>query len=302
MFKKKQSIISYDDKNIDVFAPQGNRVHSWHRDKGFDLVETNSEYHFFCKDCGQNNHNSVSKPEFTYKFNNYKFRSDDFFIEDASENYLFSGCSHTFGLGLPIETTWGYQVNQSLNGKKFLNLAVSGSSYKQIFLNIYKYLNLFDKPKAIFLLLPDLNRYDYIDTISKVKFLKTSYFISSSLYSKSEELLKMLNYETLFFNFINEIVVLEMYCKKLGIPLYWSTWNERLYSEIISFKQNHHESNIILNNFVYWDESCYPDQNNTLFNKKYKLYARDKEHFGTIAHEFFYNCFLKRIKDEKNNQ
>lgn len=301
MFNKKTSIVSYDSKNFSFLVPRGNVVHNWDNPEGPKFVEDGGEYQFFCKDCGHTNHQDIPNPEFTYKFNNYKFRSDDFSTKDASSNYLFSGCSNTFGLGLPIEATWGYQLNQSLSGEKFLNLAVSGSSYKEILLNLYKYINLFGKPKTIFLLLPDLNRYDFVDIISKVKFLRTSYFINSSDYSKNEELSKMLNYETLFFNFINEIILFETYCKQMSIPLYWSTWNERLYSEIENFKNNHQESNVLLNNFVYWDENSYPDMSDLKFNKKYKLYAREKQHFGTMAQRFFHNCFLKRINDEKNN-
>ena len=41
----------------------------------------------------------------------------------------------------------------------------------------------------------------------------------------------------------------------MSIPLYWSTWNERLYSEIENFKNNHQESNVLLNNFVCWDKN-----------------------------------------------
>jgi hypothetical protein len=70
MFKKKQSIISYDDKNFSFLIPRGNIVHNWDNPKGLEFVEDGGEYQFFCKDCGDYNHENVSNPEFIYKFNN----------------------------------------------------------------------------------------------------------------------------------------------------------------------------------------------------------------------------------------
>lgn len=60
----------------------------------------------------------------TYKFNSYGFRSDEFSLDP---NIVFLGCSHTCGIGMPIEQTWASIVSKTLGLKNF-NLGVGGSS------------------------------------------------------------------------------------------------------------------------------------------------------------------------------
>jgi hypothetical protein len=60
----------------------------------------------------------------TYKFNHFGFRADEFTTEPA---IMFVGCSHTFGVGLPVESTWAHQVSTALKLKNF-NLGVGGAS------------------------------------------------------------------------------------------------------------------------------------------------------------------------------
>ena len=50
--------------------------------------------------------------EFTYQFNSFAFRCEEF-TNDPS--ILFLGCSHTVGVGLPIEHTWPTVVANKLN-------------------------------------------------------------------------------------------------------------------------------------------------------------------------------------------
>jgi hypothetical protein len=60
---------------------------------------------------------------FTYKFNSHGFRCEEFTEESG---VMFLGCSHTCGIGLPIENTWAYLVSQQLN-LKMINLGIGGS-------------------------------------------------------------------------------------------------------------------------------------------------------------------------------
>jgi hypothetical protein len=59
---------------------------------------------------------------FTYKFNSHGFRCEEFSNEDS---IMFLGCSHTAGIGLPLEDTWAYQVAKRLN-LKCVNLSIGG--------------------------------------------------------------------------------------------------------------------------------------------------------------------------------
>jgi len=62
--------------------------------------------------------------DITYKFNSYGFRSDDFSYEPG---IVFLGCSHTVGVGLPVESTWSHMVSTRLNVKRY-NLGIGGAS------------------------------------------------------------------------------------------------------------------------------------------------------------------------------
>jgi hypothetical protein len=60
----------------------------------------------------------------TYKFNNFGFRSDEF---SHDPNIVFLGCSHTCGIGIPLEQTWAHIVSSNLGFKNF-NLGIGGTS------------------------------------------------------------------------------------------------------------------------------------------------------------------------------
>ena len=60
----------------------------------------------------------------TYKFNSYGFRSEEF---SHNPNIVFLGCSHTCGIGLPVEHTWASIVSNTLGFKNF-NLGIGGTS------------------------------------------------------------------------------------------------------------------------------------------------------------------------------
>jgi hypothetical protein len=92
--------------------------------------------------------------QFTYKFNSHGFRSDKFSNEDS---IMFLGCSHTFGLGLPLEDTWAYQVAKSLNLKCF-NLSVNGSGPDTAFRLANHYIPQI-KPKIVVYLEPHESRF-----------------------------------------------------------------------------------------------------------------------------------------------
>ena len=62
--------------------------------------------------------------EITYKFNSFAFRCEEF-TNDPS--ILFLGCSHTVGVGLPVEHTWPTIVANKLNLKCY-NLGQGGGS------------------------------------------------------------------------------------------------------------------------------------------------------------------------------
>lgn len=96
--------------------------------------------------------NSVS-----YTFNSNGFRCEEF-TEDPTA--MFLGCSHTFGLGIPYESTWPYIVAKKLRLKN-TNLGYPGTSNDTAFRLAYHYIPII-KPKIVIFLSPSESRLELV--------------------------------------------------------------------------------------------------------------------------------------------
>jgi hypothetical protein len=106
-----------------------------------------------------------------YELNNFGFRTpDDFNSKD--EGNVFLGCSHTFGIGLHLENTWSYLLNQKIGGK-FWNLSIPGTgipTHFRMLLGYYKELNI----KNIFHFAPKYNRFEFFVNASPTPYQVTN--------------------------------------------------------------------------------------------------------------------------------
>lgn len=113
------------------------------------------------------NNNIKTQPEdwyyrnkkITYVYNNNGHRSKN--IDDLNfDNYiLFTGCSHTEGVGLELETTFPYLISKSLNCD-YYNLALSASGIDVLEYNLLHWFHQFNKkPKYVFIQWPDHSRF-----------------------------------------------------------------------------------------------------------------------------------------------
>jgi len=82
--------------------------------------------------------------QFTYHFNKHGFRCNEFTLDPS---IMFLGCSHTCGIGLPIEQTWAYLVSKQLN-LNMINLGIGGSGPDTSFKLANHYINQL-KPKTV---------------------------------------------------------------------------------------------------------------------------------------------------------
>ena len=107
--------------------------------------------------------NLYSNKDVVYKFNNYGFRCDDF---SSAELYpyriVFTGCSYTEGIGLPLEQTWPKIFHSKLCSElgyqmPYWNLAAAASSTDHILRHQHCYNELL-KPQIVVCLLPYLKR------------------------------------------------------------------------------------------------------------------------------------------------
>jgi hypothetical protein len=125
----------------------------------FDWNGTDSE-HRYQKNLKTNlveleRYNWVDRP-IKYKFNSHGFRADEF--DSPGSNILFVGCSHTLGVGLPVESTWAHIVSTSLNLKNY-NISVGGSSNDTAFRLAYYWIEQL-KPSLVLFLSPEKTRFE----------------------------------------------------------------------------------------------------------------------------------------------
>ena len=95
----------------------------------------------------------------TYETNNLGHRSKN--IEDIDlDNYvLFTGCSHTEGIGLELEKTFPYITANSL-GIDYYNLALGGSGIDAMTHNLLMWIHTVKKlPKALIIMWPQPTRF-----------------------------------------------------------------------------------------------------------------------------------------------
>jgi hypothetical protein len=82
---------------------------------------------------------------------------------------MFLGCSHTLGIGINIEDTWGHLVSKELN-LRCINLGQGGGTNDTAFRLGYHWIPKL-KPKIVFLLQPESSRIEIISRSQNIQFL-----------------------------------------------------------------------------------------------------------------------------------
>jgi hypothetical protein len=271
-----------------------------------NLQRKNSESSYFCVDCDHVECNPGSPrtvrrievdSSIKYKFNNFSYRCDNFTDNIGLDNFYFSGCSNTLGVGLPYESTWAYQLNKTLGGKDYINLGINGGSASQIVYDAYRFIENFGKPKAIFLLFPNLERYPFFTQQQHGAELVNTHWNNGSEAALNDVLKTTNPYDSSVFAFYNLVYSFELYCKALDIPLFWTCWDQAL-RRIIT------EYDLLINNYVNLEdyEHIILDENIPEgFSEKYRDEARDHVHFGTKFHYWVYSSMLDKYLGVSEN-
>ena len=177
----------------------------------------------------------------TYKINSIGCRGEI----DEDSDILASGCSITFGLGVPEYGRWTDLLSKKIN-KSITNLGGPGASVESICFNIIQYCLNTKMPKEIFCLMPDFFRsmivvdkefykskvnrgsMGTLDPLGYV-FCNPKVIKDGKSFFMEVEDKKYIEDSTsphqLIMNSVRYLYMLEAFCSSNNIKLHWSVWD-----------------------------------------------------------------------------
>lgn len=245
---------------------------------GYDVetnyLEVNSKgSNIYPKDC----------KELRYTFNDYGFRSDNFDVH-SDVPVLFTGCSYTEGVGLPINDIWTTQLLNTLKAKTgknipHWNLGLAGAGLDSIANGLYWYSLKFKKQlKYIVILFPPFTRREYCYNTPNIK---TWFHPRSPGLSDDSKVVDGLfaDLEFIKYQSVKNLALIDAVSKNLNAKVIYSMWE---FQGIVMEK----EVSIIREYFPNFQYINYP-------NSKYDVdFARDSTHPGPTMHKKISETFF----------
>ena len=268
---------SYYNKLI---SNRANKILDWHAyDQPNNYLEVNSKgINLYPKQCN----------EISYEFNNHGFRSDNF-ENHADIPILFTGCSYTEGVGLPLNKVWAKRLANKLadeTGKTipFWNLALAGAGLDSIANGLYWHsINFKKQLDYIIILFPPFTRREYT---YKTADIKTWFHPGSPGLEDDSKIVDSLFIDLEFIKYqsIKNLMLIDSVAKSLNAQVVYSMWD-------FLGTSTTNEVKIIQENVPHFHYVKYPDL-------KYDIdLARDSTHPGPSIHEkirdVFWNEYLK---------
>lgn len=197
--------------------------------------------------------------EITYNFNSNGHRCKDIKDVDLDNYVLFTGCSHTMGVGLEIERTYPYLASERL-GFDYYNLALPATGIDVVEYNLLTWwAKIEKKPKYVFVQLPDHSR--FVSYISEY-----DHIVERGTWSSDDRDLRFIvnSEDSGFFN-ARKILHLRTIKNVIDVPIY--TFN---FGSQIAYDTMH-------------------------WNMKPLDKARDLSHSGILSNNEFANQIYKRL-------
>jgi hypothetical protein len=158
---------------------------------------------------------------YSYCFNSDGFRSIEL---DPAIDIVALGCSHTLGVGLPVEYTWVNQLSSMLS-RDIVNISESGASVRYLIDTFYRfYYKEKINPKIVLCNFPNFSRYKRYSLKDNMVIHEGSFMGHKDI---EENLLQVA--ETL-----EALDIFELFCKKNNIQLFWTVWEYGLDEEIMN--------------------------------------------------------------------
>ena len=202
-----------------MFKPNYNSIYKDHANQILHWVPMDTK-ELYQKNLKENyqllKENNWIDNHFTYKFNSHGFRCEEFTTEPS---VMFLGCSHTCGIGLPIDTIWPELVSQQLN-MRCANLGIGSSSNDTAFRLCHGWIDII-RPKIVMILEPNDSRAELIDfpdihnlgywTLSEESNNKKSFYNFYRTWIKDEN--------NLYFQKLRNKLAIENLCNSRNIKL-----------------------------------------------------------------------------------
>jgi hypothetical protein len=271
-------------RNILDFYKQNNDPQNlWYLEKNFTNTSNLGLYSPYAKNVVTNEWDGKTSDirtideDNTYEINSFGFRGEVY----ESPEIIASGCSITFGLGVPELGRWTNILGNKIN-KNVMNLGNPGASVESICTHIIQYCMNNKMPKEVFCLFPDFFRSMVVvdkefyktkvkrddtfkekDSLQQIFCNPIVHKYDDSVFMEIEDQ-KYIEDATsphqLILNSINFIYILESFCLANNIKLHWTTWHvpsAMIMEELLKIK------NFKLKNFA--DFVFAPDVKNTDF-------------------------------------
>ena len=231
----------------DILGPyEYNPINSWYLKKYFTDTENLGMYgpyqkNAVLKEANEYKNIGTVDEDNTYEVNKFGFRGEVY----ENPEVLGSGCSITFGLGVPEKGRWTNFLGSRIN-KGVMNLGSPGASVESVCLNLIKYCMNNKMPKQVFCLMPDFFRsvIVYDKEFTEMKTQRDKFGIHQGLLvtfcnpkismhngsifmeTKDKRLIEdAISPHNLIFNAVNAIYMLEAFCLTNNIELHWTTWD-----------------------------------------------------------------------------
>jgi hypothetical protein len=223
---------------------------------------------------------------FNYEFNNYGFRCDNF-TDYSKHKYriLFLGCSHTEGIGLPVEETWAYKLLQRINEElgeniPYWTIAMGGTGLDAQTRALYQ-LNDMLRPNIIIALFPEVCRREVYNGFHYLKHIDEKY--------------KIKHYDSVFFD---ERLMLYQLGKNLSfLKLLADKYNTKIIANPISSAEIYYKEYLDCFDFYKYETDFYSCK---LDN------GRDLKHLGKKSNTKFalkvYDEIFPTVKQILHNQ
>lgn len=228
------------------------------------------------------------KPYFEYKINKDGFRSQHFKkLNQDNVNILYSGCSWTFGMGLPEKYTWTSMLSEQIknlksNDVEYFNIGYRAFPIYLIIKNVMAFIRTYGKPTYLFIVFPDSGRdfifNKYTNSYSNVDPRYFEYI--SDFYS---EYTNNYQYETNILKYSDMIKMLEDYCNTNNIKFLWTTW---YYPDYEIYKKVGFDNLCPTDiNFLQADPGFYRAYNKNNFDRDYPYENKNKLPYWSVARD-----------------